>query len=85
MKNTIALLLTICASLLSPQLLAGDLSGFWQHEEQPAWIEVRFEEGVGTGSKTAKSWADPVSHAIDNCRLPSDLVCAATATAASAL
>jgi hypothetical protein len=50
MKNTRAWLLAICASLLSPQLLAGDLSGFWQHEEQPAWIEVRFEEGVGTGT-----------------------------------
>jgi hypothetical protein len=46
----LALLLVICASLLSPQLLAGDLSGFWQHEEQPAWIEVRFEEGVGTAT-----------------------------------
>jgi hypothetical protein len=44
------ILLTLSVSLSAPLLLAGDLSGLWQHEELPAWIEVRFENGVGTGT-----------------------------------
>ncbi|MCX2980925.1 DUF2147 domain-containing protein [Halieaceae bacterium IMCC14734] len=27
-----------------------DLVGFWQHTEQPAWIEVRFDSGQGEGT-----------------------------------
>ena len=46
--KTLATLVAIC--LVSPALRAGDLGGFWQHEKLPAWIEVRFEEGVGTGT-----------------------------------
>jgi hypothetical protein len=36
--------------LLSPALWAGDLDGFWQNEEQPAWIEIRFDDDRGTGT-----------------------------------
>lgn len=28
--------------------MAGDVSGFWQYEGQPGWIEVRFEKSVST-------------------------------------
>jgi uncharacterized protein (DUF2147 family) len=27
-----------------------DLIGFWQHAQQPAWIEVRFDSGQGEGT-----------------------------------
>ncbi len=50
MRYTKQILLTLLASLAAPVLLAADLTGFWQHEELPAWIEVRFEDGVGTGT-----------------------------------
>lgn len=36
--------------LFSPALWAGDLDGFWQNEEQPAWIEIRFDADRGTGT-----------------------------------
>ena len=41
--------LVLGASLLAPGLWAADLAGIWQNEEQPAWIEVVFVEGGGTG------------------------------------
>ncbi len=44
------LLLMVFMSLIAPVLLAADLGGFWQHEELPAWIEVRFDNGIGTGT-----------------------------------
>ena len=50
MNLTRAVLIAIAIYFLSPALLAGDLSGLWQHEELPAWIEVRFEDGVGSGT-----------------------------------
>ena len=43
-----ALLMVTC--LAAPWSLAGDLSGFWQNEDQPAWIEIQFSEGQGTGT-----------------------------------
>lgn len=42
--------LLIMASLAAPGLWANDLAGFWQHEEQPAWIEIEFGDGSGSGS-----------------------------------
>jgi hypothetical protein len=33
----------------SADAVAGELAGYWQNDEQPAWIEIRFENGVGTG------------------------------------
>ena len=44
----IAVLMVAC--LAAPWSLAGDLSGFWQNEDQPAWIEIQFSEGQGTGT-----------------------------------
>jgi hypothetical protein len=38
------------AMLVSPALRADGLAGFWQHEEQPAWIELRIENGVGSAT-----------------------------------
>jgi hypothetical protein len=38
------------AALVSPALWADGPEGFWQHEELPAWIEVRFEDGVGSAT-----------------------------------
>lgn len=29
---------------------ADNLVGYWQHTEQPAWIEVRFDTGQGSGT-----------------------------------
>jgi hypothetical protein len=50
MKSFKAFMYVLGLLLVSPALIAADLSGFWQHEELPAWIEVRFEGGVGTGT-----------------------------------
>ena len=30
--------------------LADALAGYWKHAEEPAWIEIRFENGAGTGT-----------------------------------
>ena len=35
--------------LVAPHLWAADLAGIWQSEDQPAWIEVAFADGSGTG------------------------------------
>jgi hypothetical protein len=42
--------LLMVASLVAPWSLAGDLSGVWQNEDQPAWIEIQFSDGQGTGT-----------------------------------
>ncbi len=42
------LLLTGCLSCSAS--LAADLAGYWQDEEQPAWIEIRVENGSATGT-----------------------------------
>ena len=42
--------LLMVASLVAPWSLAGDLSGVWQNEDQPAWIEIQFNDGQGTGT-----------------------------------
>ncbi len=49
MRMSRSLLLIAILWQLAPAALAADLSGFWQHEEQPAWIEIRFADGSGTG------------------------------------
>jgi hypothetical protein len=40
--------LTFVFVSVSPLLLADDISGFWKHREEPAWIEIRVDEGAGT-------------------------------------
>ena len=42
--------LLLLAVLVAPWSLAGDLSGVWQNEDQPAWIEIQFSDGQGTGT-----------------------------------
>ena len=45
----IRILLTLIAVLVAPLATAGDIAGFWRHAEEPGWIEIQVEEGVGTG------------------------------------
>ncbi len=40
----------VAVSLAAPALFAADLAGYWKNDEQPAWIEIRFEDGRGTGT-----------------------------------
>jgi hypothetical protein len=42
--------LLLLAVLVAPWSLAGDLSGVWLNEDQPAWIEIQFSDGQGTGT-----------------------------------
>jgi hypothetical protein len=42
--------LLMLAVLVAPWSLAGDLGGVWQNEDQPAWIEIHFSDGQGTGT-----------------------------------
>ena len=44
------LLFIVITTLLAPLALAAELAGLWQHEELPAWIEVKVEDGVATGT-----------------------------------
>ena len=50
MKRVRHIVLALVGCLASATLSAADLAGYWQHEEEPAWIEIRFEDGVGTGT-----------------------------------
>ncbi len=43
-------LLVALAILSSPLVVAQDLAGLWKNKELPAWIEVRFDNGMGTGT-----------------------------------
>jgi hypothetical protein len=40
--------LLVCALLFTPMTFSADISGIWKHEKNPAWIEIRLEEGSGT-------------------------------------
>ena len=40
--------LLLCALLFTPIAVSEDISGIWKHEKNPAWIEIRLEEGSGT-------------------------------------
>lgn len=44
----------LCALLFAPLALSSDISGFWKHEKEPVWIEIRLEEGVGTVVRNEK-------------------------------
>jgi hypothetical protein len=43
----IRILFTLVAALSAPLASAADIAGIWKHSEEPAWIEIRVEEGVG--------------------------------------
>jgi uncharacterized protein (DUF2147 family) len=36
--------------LFAPLALSGDISGFWKHAKGPVWIDIRLDEGNGTGT-----------------------------------
>ena len=38
----------IGALLFTPMTFSADISGIWKHEKNPAWIEIRLEDGSGT-------------------------------------
>jgi hypothetical protein len=40
--------LLLCALLFTPLAFSADISGTWKHANNPAWIEIRLEEGSGT-------------------------------------
>jgi len=40
--------LFLCAMLTAPLSLAGDISGFWKHADEPGWIEISLDEGDAT-------------------------------------
>ena len=46
----VRILLTLVAVLSAPLASAGDIAGIWKHADEPAWIEIRMEDGVGTGT-----------------------------------
>lgn len=48
MRMNRRLTLIFAGLLASPLLWAESLDGYWQHEKQPVWIEVRSEAGVGS-------------------------------------
>ncbi len=43
-------LLVFVAVLSAPLASAGDIAGLWKYAEEPAWIEIQFEDGVGKGT-----------------------------------
>ncbi|TDG13373.1 hypothetical protein E2F43_07475 [Seongchinamella unica] len=40
--------LIVFAVLLAPLTLASDISGIWKHADEPGWIEISLEQGIGT-------------------------------------
>jgi hypothetical protein len=36
--------------LITSVSFAGDLAGVWKNDEEPAWMEIRFENDAGTGT-----------------------------------
>ena len=40
--------LFLCTLLSAPLALSADISGAWKHAKNPAWIEIRLEEGSAT-------------------------------------
>lgn len=46
----IRILFTLVAALSVPLATAADITGSWKHSEEPGWIEIQMEEGVGIGT-----------------------------------
>lgn len=39
---------TLTFSLFAAVAAAADIDGFWKNSEEPGWIEIKLDEGVGT-------------------------------------
>jgi len=39
---------TLAFSLFAAVAAAADIDGFWKNSEEPGWIEIKLDEGVGT-------------------------------------
>ena len=55
--------LLLCALLFTPVAFSTDISGTWKHAQNPAWIEIRLEEGSATVVRNDK-FPDRVGHKI---------------------
>ena len=54
----IQIVFTLIAALSTSLAWAGDITGIWKHAEEPGWIEIQMEEGVGT-AKVVRNEAYP--------------------------
>ena len=57
--------LLLCALLFTPVAFSADISGTWKHAKNPAWIEIRLQEGSGTVVRNDK-YSDRVGRKILN-------------------
>jgi len=46
-RSVFVLLLTASAMVSTPGYASSGLSGYWQHESEPVWIEMQPDEGKG--------------------------------------
>jgi len=46
-RSIFVLLLTASAMISKPSYASSGLSGYWQHESEPVWIEMQPDEGKG--------------------------------------
>ena len=46
-RSIVVLLLTASAMVSTPSYASSGLSGYWQHESEPVWIEMQPDEGKG--------------------------------------
>ena len=46
-RSIVVLLLTASAMVSTPSYASSGLSGYWQHESEPIWIEMQPDEGKG--------------------------------------
>ena len=46
-RSIFVLLLTASAMVSRPSYASSGLSGYWQHESEPVWIEMQPDEGKG--------------------------------------
>ena len=54
----IQIVFVLVAALSAPLVSAADITGIWKHAEEPGWIEIQMEEGVGT-AKVVRNEAYP--------------------------
>ena len=47
MRSVFVLLLIASAKISTPSYASSGLSGYWQHESEPIWIEMQPDEGKG--------------------------------------
>lgn len=44
----IRIVFTLVAALSASLVSAADIAGLWKHAEEPGWIEIQIQEGIGT-------------------------------------